>query len=399
MLSDSEESAYGVFAYTRSQGPRWIFLGSAPRIDHAVQAWRSEIAKPRVVLSPAEAEAEARIRGAHLRELIWDPMAEHVSEVSELIVIPAGSVNLVPLSVLPTSEDSFLVETGPLLRYAGTERDLDVGDESEEESTPSLLAMGGPDFDTAGEDGPGGWVSSEPQPYRGPRIECARFRDIVFEELPGARAEIESVQRMWEQTRGAKAEVTARTGAASTEAAFKNLAPEHAMVHLATHGFYVPGDCSEGGESPFSGTPLDALLRCGVAFAGANLRSTQPFDGTEDGILTAEEIATLNLTAVDLVVVSACESGVGELSTVDGVFGLQRAFRTAGVRRLVLTMWPVRDQAAREWMEAFYAGLLEQGLSAPLAAREASLAMLESRRAGGRSTHPHFWGAFLLTGD
>jgi CHAT domain-containing protein len=140
------------------------------------------------------------------------------------------------------------------------------------------------------------------------------------------------------------------------------------------------------------------LLRAGLALAGADRRD-EAAPGQDDGILTAEEIASLDLSAAEWVVLSACDTGVGAVRAGEGVFGLRRAFQVAGARTLIMSLWSVDDAATREWMTALYEARLKHGRSTAASVREASLSVLNRRREAGESTHPFFWGAFVATGD
>ena len=152
-------------------------------------------------------------------------------------------------------------------------------------------------------------------------------------------------------------------------------------------------------RSTTAGTGDDGLpLLSGLALAGANHRAAA-LPGVEDGILTAEEIATLPLSGVEWVVLSACDTGVGSLQVGEGVFGLRRAFRIAGARTLIMSLWPVEDRSARVWMRALYEGRMTLGLDSAEAVRHASLVTLRGRRSSGESTHPLFWGGFVAVGD
>jgi len=169
----------------------------------------------------------------------------------------------------------------------------------------------------------------------------------------------------------------------------KRLAPGNRVVHLATHGFFALQ--GQGCESP--------LLLSGLAFAGANRRrDVRPGEREEDGILTAEEIASLDLTGVEWVVLSACETGVGKVQSGEGVLGLRRAFETAGAGTLIMSLWQVEDEATREWMGHLYRERL-QGRSTADAVRRAGLAMIRARRDAGVPAHPFVWGAFVAAGD
>ena len=143
------------------------------------------------------------------------------------------------------------------------------------------------------------------------------------------------------------------------------------MLHLATHGFFLGGDCApaagptrglkvveEKPAAPKNTGYVSPLLLSGLALAGANQRASASAT-EEDGILTAEEIAGLDLTGVEWAVLSACDTGVGEIQAGEGVFGLRRAMQLAGVHTLVMSLWPVDDEATRAWMTALYRARLD----------------------------------------
>ena len=186
------------------------------------------------------------------------------------------------------------------------------------------------------------------------------------------------------------------------------LAVGRRFVHFATHGFLADRCAAASGRSTarskarseparFDGVEVDPLLLTGLALAGVNRR--REHGGSEDeGLLTAEEIAGLDLSSVEWAVLSACESGLGTIRDGEGVLGLRRAFQIAGTGTLVMSLWKVQDESAREWMRELYrARLRGQGSAASI--RAASLEVLAARRRDGRSTHPSFWGAFIGSGD
>jgi len=137
--------------------------------------------------------------------------------------------------------------------------------------------------------------------------------------------------------------------------------------------------------------------RVWIALAGANHALTDARDENE-GLLTAEEVATLDLSGTDWVVLSACHSGLGEAWSVEGQLGMRRAFHLAGARAVVASQWAVLDDAAREWMTALYTAR-EHGLPAGGAVRAACREALGKLRRAGRSTHPFYWAGFEATGD
>jgi len=205
------------------------------------------------------------------------------------------------------------------------------------------------------------------------------------------------------------------TGAAATERSFRDR--EHGgIIHIATHGFYLNDELISSNEKrglkrvkprPPLGLqnvedPDEAgnwigrrsldhpLLNCGLVFSGAN----QLFDGLDDGVMTGMEVLNLDLRGTDLVVLSACETGVGEVVAGEGVLGLIQAFRVAGAPSLVTSFWKVSDEATAALMAEFYAGL-SKGIAKGAALRAAA----EKIRSTERWQHPAYWAAFSLSGD
>jgi CHAT domain-containing protein len=181
------------------------------------------------------------------------------------------------------------------------------------------------------------------------------------------------------------------------------------ILHLATHGFFLPNlardlDSEPAGSNGLSvgsgakrlyGTAIrNPLLRSGVALAGANtwLNGGTPPPEAEDGLLTAEDVSGLDLLDTELVVLSACETGLGEIRTGEGVFGLRRAFVLAGAKTLIMSLWKVPDEQTRELMEEFYRRLMS-GESRSGALRRAQMAIRD------RYADPGYWGAFVCQGD
>jgi CHAT domain-containing protein len=136
----------------------------------------------------------------------------------------------------------------------------------------------------------------------------------------------------------------------------------------------------------------------GLALAGANLRRNAAPD-REDGILMAEEVVSLDLSAAEWVVLSACDTGLGKLQTGEGVLGLQRAFEIAGAGAVIMSLWEVEDRSTREWMGHLYESRFHRKRSTPEAVRDATLAVLRDRRAQGLGSHPFYWAGFVATGD
>ena len=195
------------------------------------------------------------------------------------------------------------------------------------------------------------------------------------------------------------------TGVDASLEAFEQYAPGRRVLHVATHGFFLQSKCNSALPAQFDpnrNDPQEAakspLLLSGLAFAGANRRAAARPDET-DGILTAEEIAGMNLEGVDWAVLSACDTGVGEIKVGEGVFGLRRAFQVAGAKTVIMSLWQVEDETTRQWMATLYRQHFIYAKGTGQSVRAASLQILRQRRAKQLSTHPFYWAAFIAVGD
>lgn len=426
---DPEGPAAAYLAFVLRPGnptPSIVHLGPAASVDALVRQWRTGI-------SSRSREPEVLASGARLRSRIWDPVSEAIGNVTRVLVVPDGLISFVSFAALPDAGGAYLAESGPSIHLVSAERDLAVARQAADRHE-GLLVVGDPDFDDtssfaalregaapaapvkmAAAEIPLGLeeeVSRGGSVLRGRRSSCENLTSLEFHRLPGSAGETRSVATLWG--------LGARTlsGPAASEAKFKSEVTHHRLVHVASHAFFLDGGC--GGEEPgtrgigsvapvSSDTPAPApakdvplrespLLLSGIALAGANHRQAAGPD-EEDGILTAEEIATLDLSGLAWAVLSACDTGVGDIRSSEGVFGLRRAFQIAGAGTLIMSLWPVDDESTRKWMAALYGARLKRGLDTAEAVRAATLATLRSRRAAGQSTNPFYWAAFVAVGD
>ena len=407
--------AYLAFVLRAGGGvPVVIPLDSATRIDPLVSQWRQQLVQEAMAGGRTATRAEASYRrvARELREQVWDPLLPSLSGATRVFVVPDGALHLVSFAALPTGTSRYLVETGPVIHYLSTERDL-VLEGSGQSADRRLLALGDPDFQESKV------VASAAAevPFRGTRSACQDFQSMQFDGLPASLQEVNEILMLWKQAHGAGAplrtanpsapDAVRLTGAAASESAFKLEAARHHILHLATHGFFLGGRCASALDRAAAFTPAGAsariarenpLLLSGLILAGANHRDAMS-PGEEDGVLTAEEVASLNLTNVEWAVLSGCDTGVGELRAGEGVFGLRRAFQVAGARTVIMSLWSVEDEMTRQWMRQLYANRLIKGLSTADAVHQANLTVLRQRRTKGLGTHPFHWAAFVAAGD
>jgi CHAT domain-containing protein/tetratricopeptide (TPR) repeat protein len=390
----------------RSTGaPRMIDLGRVAPIESATDIWRAGFGATR-------RSAEA---GQQLRAMIWEKLEPHLAGAKQVLLSTAGPLNRLPLGVLPGKEpETYLIEDVSIAVIAAPLGlpDLLKNSDATSNRSATVLAVGDIDYELSS-DTTGVNSSSAPAP----------MSNLRAEPLPGAKSEIEAVARLYRQRFGDSGLTTLERGKA-TEAAFRREASRHKCLHLATHGFFAPPgirsilsrsahDQAENRGGFSSRQTLAGYhpnLLSGLVLAGANQRQSSG----DDGILTAEEVQSLDLRLVELVVLSACETGLGEQAGGEGLLGLQRAFQVAGARTVVASAWKVHDLATRDLMERFYSNLFVKKMGKLESLRDAQLWMLRERGIGGlvtatldesavdqkvRRLPPYFWGAFVLSGD
>jgi CHAT domain-containing protein/tetratricopeptide (TPR) repeat protein len=404
------DPAYLAFVTQRDKGPIAVRLGSAVDLEARVADWRSAIKADAQERSPATVR-RLRRTGLALRAAIWDPLTPWFSSAHMAFIVPDAALNLVPFAALPGTSREYLVEESRRIHYLSAERDLLFSHTRPRQA--GLLAVGGASFDDVVVPTPTKATGPSAPARRTALVACEAFEHLRFPALSATLAEVRDIARVW----GTAASDDQRkpqllVAREADETTFKREAPRHRVLHLATHGFFLNGQCLGRSDGTRSVSGLadagpsvrtqhkeaGSLSLSGLAFAGANRRASATPE-EDDGILTAEEVAALDLRDVEWAVLSACDTGIGDVQAGEGVLGLRRSFEIAGVGAVIMSLWPVEDEATREWMVALYAARLSQRETTAGAMRNASLSVLRARRATGASTSPFYWAAFVAAGD
>jgi CHAT domain-containing protein len=196
--------------------------------------------------------------------------------------------------------------------------------------------------------------------------------------LPGSKKEVENIKAILQN----KFSVRDLMRAEASETNVK-ITQNPQLLHIATHGFFLADE-----EDTENGVKISPLFRSGLMMAGASQEQSPESD---DGILTAYEVMNLNLEATDLVVLSACQTGLGQIKNGEGVYGLQRAFQVAGAKNLIMSLWSVDDTATQELMTLFYKEM-QNNISTRQAFRNAQNKLKQ------KYPKPYYWGAFVVVG-
>lgn len=379
---------YVAYVLKRTGEPLWVDLGEASAVERGVAAWR------RALIDPSNREASRS--GRDMDELVMRPVRRLLGDTRRLFLSPDGALNLIPFGALTDERNRYLLEDYSIT-YLTSGRDL-LRMQLSAESRQGPLVVANPLFEAGASSS-----SSAPSAPAAQGRRSADFASSVFTPLPGTKGEAAALGAILTGAR-------VFTDAQASEALLKH-ATGPSILHIATHGFFLPDQtrsaADDNARAESRGMALVAaggvrvegenpLLRSGLALAGAN--RGQGGDG-EDGVLTALEAAGLDLRGTKLVVLSACETGVGEVKNGEGVYGLRRALVLAGAESQVMSLWQVSDEATRDLMIGYYKRL-QAGEGRTEALRAVQLEMLrgDGPQKKGRS-HPFFWASFIQSGD
>jgi CHAT domain-containing protein len=351
---------------TPAAGPvKVVDLGPADALDAAVEKLRDRLqGAHKRITDKGEIEAEKELRQPleALSKRLLGPLLPHAGKAKSWLVSPAGSLWLLPWEALLLPGGKYAVEPHPI-SYLTTGQELAPATALVKPSAPLVLAD--PDFDLK--------LGTERSPLGQAR------------RLPSTAAEARAIEPFLKAYAGSAPRLF--LGARAREGVVKAARSPRVLV-LCTHAYFLPepkGKPGAKGESP--------LARCGVLLAGHN----HPARDGEDGVLTGLEVAALDLRGTDLVVLSADDTGVGEVQGDATVVCLRQAFRLAGARSVVSALSQVPDTASARLMALFFAHL-SKGQSKAEALRAAKLKLIEERRDDFGVAHPFFWAAFTLTG-
>ena len=336
-------------------------------------------------------------------ELIWQPIYDVIGEADYVYLIPDGMLNILPFNAMVDPDEEYLIQTVDL-HILTSGRDLLPSEYKLSQGEYVILA--GPDYNSDEVvsrevlDAAEGRRSAALQ--LGIRGAGGGLRGLNFAPLPGAEKEGRIIS---EQIKKSQAPNEVFFGLDAQEQVLSSLQQPPEILHLATHGFFLKADdtlkkrllkLQRGADIHVPPPGDNPLLRAGLAFAGinANAQFLGDIDTLNDGVLTALEVLDLNLSGTKLVVLSACETGLGEIHDGEGVYGLRRAFQEAGVAEVVSSLWEVSDAGTQALMTDFYDKLLA-GVPARDALRQTQLDMMDSPEWG----YPYIWSAFMIVGS
>ncbi|MCO6493653.1 MAG: CHAT domain-containing protein [Phaeodactylibacter sp.] len=405
-----------VYLFEEQEMEDWLSYQPTSPVDYIEEIYRGEKRAP------------VRPDYSRLYEMTWEPLDSLLRGVQKVYYSPSGLLHRLSFPAIPVNSGLFLSDKYRL-QYVESSRELAVETREEPEISDGILyggvAFGADSLDLAqgvsgssekiltwhrGNQellGAGSWaMRSEIQaaylPVKPPLVSpLAGRRERPFRSgnrgeslssLPATKEEVLELERVY-QSKGIRC--LKLTGTEATEESFRLFGasvPSPPTLHLATHGFFFPDEDKPAGSLKqgfkYSDNPL---FRSGIALAGADnaWKGNPPWEGMEDGILTAYEISNLDLSNTQLVVLSACETALGDIRGSEGVYGMQRAFKIAGAGHLLMTLWEIPDnRQVVEFMSAFYTYWFEKG--------DIHEAFYRTQEDMKKKYEPYVWGAFVL---
>ena len=346
-----------------------------------------------------------------LTALVWNPLSRELKGIQRIYFSCSGILHNIGIEYAPGMENY------EMFRLSSTREIIDMktsAPDARKVGKEEVLAtlFGGVDYGAGGKSY-GAVPSSKDADMLDSReqsiavhqafIDSLPTRGMSAKYLPSTLSEVESIHTAFEKKHHTSSIHTGRDASETSVKSISSHAPH--ILHIATHGFYFTekqaskqnhfGFISKSDGLTAAEIEDKALTRSGLLFAGANnaLKGMGIPMGEDDGVLTAKEIAALDLRGLDLVVLSACKTGKGDIGQGEGVFGLQRGFKKAGAQSLIMSLWDVADEATQILMTSFYEHLL-QGQSKRQAFKQAQqhLRSIEN----GQYDHPQFWASFIL---
>ncbi len=339
-----------------------------------------------------DAAANPFFCGESVYKLVWEPLEPFLKNVKKIAYSPAGKLYGIAFHALPCGTNKLLSDKYQLQQYVST-RQVALRNPSDPVIKPgNIVVFGNPDFSMDSAAIVKEWQNKPASGY------AVRFRGgndgIQWPDLPGTEEEANSIIGLFKQHNERSLLFLHREASEAALKALSNDPPQ--VLHIATHGFFLPGKKDNDEkvtreEELNSYKPADdPLLRSGLILAGGNYAwaGNKPIEGVEDGIATAYEISQLNLSQTELVVLSACETALGDIKGSEGVFGLQRAFKMAGVKKMIVSLWQVPDKETADLMTSFYTYWISGNNIEDAFTRAQS----EMRK----KYAPFYWAAFVL---
>ncbi len=336
-----------------------------------------------------------------LYNLIWRPLVSKLQNTNTIYYSPSGLLHRINFDAIPVdgmenlSDQYFLVRMGSTRALAFPHTQLN-------QSNQTAVLYGGIDYEmdttsTLSSDEQYTFVKSTNDLNFSDYKRSADLRGTEWNYLPATKTEVQNIRTLLNTIHFKTTTLTGKQATEESIKQFQSSTISPMVLHIATHGYFFPDpQKNQAGEIIDPGRIFQQsdqpMIRSGLVMAGGNYtwKGGTPLPGRDDGILTAFEISKLDLRHTEIVILSACETGLGDIQGNEGVYGLQRAFKIAGAHYLMMSLWQVPDKETMEFMTLFYRSWLDGKKSIPEAFHAAQLDMRK------RYSNPYVWAGFIL---
>lgn len=388
------KSRYLVFVLIPAKEPvvKLIDIADTEDIDSHIKAYLEEMKRPAIygeLPKMGILKKEAKL----LYEVVIKPVEKYIKGKKTLFISPDGNLNLIPFEVLMPPDGRYLIEDY-IINYISAGRDI-VRFKDTSIAKGDALIIADPDYNLG--------LKEKVEVAKVMGIEQSRgsggisrdAKDLRFERLPDTKEEADAIEKVLKDSYHLKVN-NYQDKEALEDILYTAESPR--ILHLSTHGYFLKDEgvrqhqgAARGFEEmdkiPNAGIE-NPMLRSGIVLAGVNASLKE---GRDEGMVSADKILGLKLKGTDLVVLSACETGVGDIKNGEGVFGLKRSFILSGAKTVVMSLWSVPSEETTTIMTKFYT-LMAEGNTKSVALRQARLNMME------KSPNPFYWGAFVMVG-
>lgn len=394
----TDSVVYAAFILRKNDpAPRFVPLCEKKQLEQLLDsAGNTALRLAKSLYTRNDANAAGPKQGLRVYKLIWEPLEPFLKGVKKIAYSPAGSLNSIAFHALPVDSLTMLMDKYQLQQYTST-RQVALRTELSEIIKPGDIVLFGDPLFTMDSVGLVKQRETKVNTKDDPALSYITMvrgdRGAIWTSLPGTGEEVKKIGQLFEMN---KTSTRSFTGIKASEDNLKVISGNSPQVlHIATHGFFLPDRSKKqngiaGQQGNVYSLADDPLLRSGIVLAGGNYAwsGKKPIEGVEDGIITAYEISQMNLSNTELLVLSACETALGDVKGSEGVFGLQRGFKMAGTKKMILSLWRVPDKETAELMISFYDHWMK--------GKTISDAFYQVQSDMRKKYAPFYWAAFVL---
>jgi CHAT domain-containing protein len=325
--------------------------------------------------------------GTNLYNILWKPLEKYLKGITKVSYAPSGKLYGIAFQALRVDSNHLLMDKYQLQQYTSTRQIAMRNKEGPLVQAKDIVLFGNADFTMDSLELSGMQKGKSDASTPNVVTRGGGGGTGVWPDLPGTAEEVRKIATLYDKNKISSKQFVEKDASEENLKSLSGNSPQ--TIHIATHGFFIPAKTSSDDKGTYHPAD-DPLLRSGLILSGGNYAwsGKTPVPGVEDGIVTAYEISQMNLSNTQLVVLSACETALGDIKGTEGVYGLQRAFKMAGVDKMIVSLWQVPDVETAELMTAFYGYWI--------GGKKIEDAFTQAQADMRKKYDPFYWAAFVL---